>query len=62
MLRKLAWFGSWFLILALAVGLSINLYSGVREVTGNDQPVVTVTDCHGPGDCGYSDNGLNGDH
>lgn len=62
MLHKLAQIGGWFLILALAVGLSVNLFSAGREVTGHDSPVVTVADCRGPGDCGYADNGLNGDH
>lgn len=36
---------------------------GHQPLTPATQTVQTsVQDCHGPGDCGYADNGLNGDH
>jgi len=55
---------AWFVILAalLAIGLAINLYSGLHGVVPSHQAPSPVTDCRlGPHDCGYADNGHNND-
>jgi len=51
------------LVIALvSIGLAINLYSGMHEHFRYHQPPSPVTDCRlRPHDCGYADNGRNGD-
>jgi hypothetical protein len=47
---------------ALVASLAIGTYACAPHARTFPVPTsTTVTDCHGPGDCGYGDNGINGD-